>query len=107
MPLVPSIMKTRAEWFRISEGSEMWYRMYTLEMNNFAVRVKTKQSCVGYTLKSVMCSTWVSMSCMQSTPMASWLERRGSWFHNIKSDYSSKKVVTGIWKGTDIIELSV
>jgi len=106
MPLFSSIMKTGAEWLRISEGSEMWYRVCTLQMNSFTVRVRTKQSCVGYVLKFVMCSACVSMSCMQSTQMASWLERRGSWFHNIKSDYSSKKVVTGIWKGTVIIELS-
>jgi hypothetical protein len=42
------------------------------------------------------------------TQMASWLERTEcvSWFHNIKSDYSSKKVLTGIWKGTGMVELS-
>lgn len=105
-------METRAEWFRIPEGSEMQYRVYTLEMNSFTVKVRTKQSCVGYVLKFVMYATWVSMSCqlqpcMQSTQTASWLERTEhvSWFHNIKSDYSSKKVLTGIWKGTGIIEL--
>ena len=69
------------------------------------VYIRNEQSCVGYVLKFVMCSTWVSMSCMQSTQMASWL-RHGSWFHNIKSDYSSKKVGTGIWKGTGIIKFS-
>lgn len=91
----------------------MQYRVYTLEMNSFTVRVITKQRCVGYMLKFIMCATWVSMSChlqpcMQSTQMASWLERteRVSWFHNIKSDYSSKKVLTGIWKGTGMVELS-
>jgi len=81
-----------AEWFRISEGSEMQYRVYTLEMNSFTVKVRTKQSCVGYMLKFIMCATWVSMSChpqpcMHSTQIASWLERteRVLWFHNIKS----------------------
>jgi len=34
-----------AEWFRISEGSEVWYRVYTLEMNSLTVRVITKQMC--------------------------------------------------------------
>lgn len=90
----------------------MRYRVYALEVNSFTVRVRTKQSCVGYMLKFIMCATWVSMSChlqpcMQSTQIASWLERTEhvSWFHNIKSGYSSKKVLTCIWKGTDIIEL--
>jgi hypothetical protein len=79
-----------AEWFRISEDSEMWYRVYTLEMNSFTVTVRTKQSCVGCMLKFVLCATWVSVSChlqpcMQSTQMASWLERTEHvlWFHNI------------------------
>jgi len=76
MPLFSSIMETRAEWFRIPEGSEMQYRVYTLEMNSFTVKVRTKQSCVGYVLKFVMYATWVSMSCqlqpcMQSTQTAS------------------------------------
>ena len=66
----------------------MRYRVYMLEMNSFTVRVRAKQSCVGYMLKFIMCAIWVSMSChlqpcVQSTQMASWLERteRVSWFY--------------------------
>lgn len=63
-----------AEWFRICEGHEMQYRVYTLEMNSFMVRVRTEQSCVGYMLKFVMCATWVSLSaiCSHACRVLKW-----------------------------------
>ena len=68
----------------------MQYRMYTSEMNSFAVTLRIKQSCVGYMFEFVICATWVSMAChmqqcIQSSQVGSRLERTECvpWFHSV------------------------